>query len=1166
MENLSTALSNVGKLSPQIRLAQAISEFGALFADDAAKHAQFKNLRNKSPPTGGEVVQLTEEINNDGSRRHKSWKPFATRLILVLERVQQFAPVGDVLTGGAQSMLASGVWASIRMALEISLGFLSYFDKVSNLLLRIGRCVSLHQDFALLFPQCSQIQGFMCEYTIVIVQICKEIVVYARKSFANQLASSFLSPFDTVFKPLEEQLLGWGRLIEKRTQIMATKSSLERESTSIERYNRLQVFFTKQADKARSVDKDTWKHRFLQDLSPDQREFDSIWRRERRRGTSQWILKHPRYEEWLKSSDPALLWLQGNLGSGKSVTMASIVASLVMPNSKPSSANTAKQKHRALRTVSFFFCTKATDKTLKQGNIMGSLACQTLRHEAIIPSLVTFLDKSPQPVDAFALMDYVDLLLAITPRNWQGVFILDGLDEVPIEELKELFVDLRRLLKGRNVLLCCSARSNTIYKPTVHAIVPVKSIIAMEAEDRLADFEAYISTEIERWKIIRSLSSEIEQLIIKQLLVGCQGMFLWLALQVEAICSRHTQELRSDSSILSILDNLPRSLPEAFDQALLRISDVRYDEIRVAVNIEPGNLHWTPSTILGSGDSLAFQYGGSLLEIDEEDLCVRVIHHSVLLHLAKPPALPAAAPFHFELSDAEVDLAVACVTYLSYGICENQLSKTQNIALTDVPSRVQNSMLNLNSVTRKAWSILSRSGRRKGSANVNVERLLQELRFYESKAWDEIYLLLPYVTKHWLGLTKSLPKPLPPTVYVLWTRLVDGITGSTLEVLPWTPRSVASATTWAICNRHKPLLRHQLCSPCESKMREAADSTMSILRERSTITGREHVEITWSPDPLMCLSGEDLGNLAPVYLRSAYTRQDLLATDVAILVSIGCLPWASESSYDYFDDPISAEADLDNVAQEIIRKILLPTPGPLYVRCAVFLAHYLKDINQVFANGLTLLEEFITGRKLGAARVLLEKMNADPNGPRRSGIPSSLQLCLRHKNYDLAARLIDRGADVMDDPDDGLPPFLVIIREQNMSLFDRTKTRYWKHRDRRYGKDQETAFQFACADPNEARQDATLPLYVATGGDVQKLLEAGACADPSNAHGITPLMVASFCADRIAVEALIGAGASVQSRIHMVKSPNHKAWAILSRCYTYEEGFGMLPPDSAKKD
>ncbi|KAF6804022.1 NACHT domain-containing protein [Colletotrichum sojae] len=700
-----------------------------------------------------------------------------------------------------------------------------------------------------------------------------------------------------------------------------------------------------------------------------------------------------------------------------------------------------------------------------------------------------------------ASMDYVDLLLAITPWRWQGVFILDGLDEVPPEEVENLLLDLQRLFNKRNILLCCSARSNSLSKLTVEAMIPITSNISMEAADRSTDFEAYVSTEIERWKTIRPFSAEIKQLIIKQLLVGCQGMFLWLALQMQAICSKHTRELRSDSSILS------------------------------------------------SGDSLASHYGGSLLEIDEEDLCVRLIHHSVFLHLTKPPALPAAAPFHFELSDAEIDLAATCVTYLSYSVFENQLQKSQTIALAHVPKMVQDSVVNSNIVTRKALAILSRSGSKANSANINVERLLNEVRSYESKALDEVYLLLPYATKHWLDLTKSLPKPLPPTIHALWTRLVDGITGSILQTLPWTPRSPASATTWAICNQHKSLLEHQLCNPSETNMREVADNIISVLRGWATMPQRPEEGISWPApfDPPLHLSGEGLGNMAPTYLRSAYARDDLRARDVEIIVSIGCLPWESGSGYDYFNDPISATADLDSAARILIRD-LLPARPPVhesrvvlfYENCVVFLAHYLQDVNTLIAGGLTLLEKSIICGAGNVARALLEQFNADPNGPRRRGIPSPLQLCFIHHNYDLASLLIDLGADVMDDPDNRLPPFLEIIEEQYMSFFHR-------------------------ADPNEARFNATLPLYVASGEDVPKLLKAGANANPRNVYEITPLMVASFCADRIAVEALIGAGALVQSRISMVVHGRlpEEARAILSRFFFGHDG--SVPSDQGRR-
>lgn len=133
MENVSNALSVAGKLKPEVRLAQAISEFSVSLRSDKNALVRFKNLQTRSPPKADEVVRLTEEINRDGARRHKSWSPFATRLVVVLERVCQFAPIGDVLVGGAQNLIAAGVWAAVRLALEVCLkmGVLGYYPSLA---------------------------------------------------------------------------------------------------------------------------------------------------------------------------------------------------------------------------------------------------------------------------------------------------------------------------------------------------------------------------------------------------------------------------------------------------------------------------------------------------------------------------------------------------------------------------------------------------------------------------------------------------------------------------------------------------------------------------------------------------------------------------------------------------------------------------------------------------------------------------------------------------------------------------------------------------------------------------------------------------------------------------------------------------------------------------
>ncbi|KXH26073.1 hypothetical protein CNYM01_02392 [Colletotrichum nymphaeae SA-01] len=324
MENISTAVATVGKLKPEIRLAQTISEFSvSLKRHQDDSHIRFKNLQTRSPPTAMEVLQLTEEINRDGAHRHRSWRPNATRLVTILERIRQFAPIGDVLVGGAQNLLASGVWATVRMTLEISLSFLSYFDKVSTLLMRIGKSSSLHKDFALLFPTCRQTQAYMCEYVIVFIKICKKITIDAHKSFASQLATSFTSTFDSVFKPLEDDLRSWGQLIENRVAVLVAKANIEGNSSSVERFSRFQVMISRDAALR---DRETRAHRLFEALAPNQKEFESIWTRERKKGTSSWILNDKSYQEWLGTKTSATLWLQGNLGSGKTVTMASVVA------------------------------------------------------------------------------------------------------------------------------------------------------------------------------------------------------------------------------------------------------------------------------------------------------------------------------------------------------------------------------------------------------------------------------------------------------------------------------------------------------------------------------------------------------------------------------------------------------------------------------------------------------------------------------------------------------------------------------------------------------------------------------------------------------------------------------------------------------------------------
>lgn len=114
-------LPGPSQLAPELRLAQAISEFAQ--ALDGRRKQEFMKFQAQcagSAPALSEVIMMTEQLNREGARRHASWTPATgTRLGGFLSRMQKFAEAGDVLIGGTQSLIASGVWTALRVSLEV---------------------------------------------------------------------------------------------------------------------------------------------------------------------------------------------------------------------------------------------------------------------------------------------------------------------------------------------------------------------------------------------------------------------------------------------------------------------------------------------------------------------------------------------------------------------------------------------------------------------------------------------------------------------------------------------------------------------------------------------------------------------------------------------------------------------------------------------------------------------------------------------------------------------------------------------------------------------------------------------------------------------------------------------------------------------------------------
>jgi hypothetical protein len=117
---MSAALIKVSSLKPEIRLAQAVSEFEADLSNE--QKSAFRTLKSQSlstTPDPYDVMRLTAEVDRCISKKFSN-QCFGPRFTSFLHGVQQFVALGDVVVGGSQNLIACGVWSVVRMSLLVS--------------------------------------------------------------------------------------------------------------------------------------------------------------------------------------------------------------------------------------------------------------------------------------------------------------------------------------------------------------------------------------------------------------------------------------------------------------------------------------------------------------------------------------------------------------------------------------------------------------------------------------------------------------------------------------------------------------------------------------------------------------------------------------------------------------------------------------------------------------------------------------------------------------------------------------------------------------------------------------------------------------------------------------------------------------------------------------
>ncbi|KAK1843233.1 ankyrin repeat protein [Colletotrichum chrysophilum] len=288
--------------------------------------------------------------------------------------------------------------------------------------------------------------------------------------------------------------------------------------------------------------------------------------------TGLWLTEsNQTYQKW-RDIPSSSLWLSGIPGAGKTV-LCGVVIDDVLQMSNESTA------------VAFYFCDYKNHDSQQLVNILGAIAVQLSQQNeeafSLLEDQFTLLNPSgglPKEPEAEMLMDLISRLSSL----YEKVFlVVDGVDECGAG-MGEVAAELRQLSEGcRPLSLAIFSRDEQEINEEVS-----ENFAHIEIAAHSKDIDLYVCAEMgkrRQLKKMRLQSPDLAEEIREKLVTGAQGMFRWVACQLDYLCELTTNRARREA-----LSSLPPTLPETYHRILLRILG-RGPEITKLVR---KSLHW----------------------------------------------------------------------------------------------------------------------------------------------------------------------------------------------------------------------------------------------------------------------------------------------------------------------------------------------------------------------------------------------------------------------------------------------------------------------------------------------------------------------------------------------------------------------------------------------
>ncbi|KAG5752155.1 hypothetical protein H9Q70_005209 [Fusarium xylarioides] len=288
------------------------------------------------------------------------------------------------------------------------------------------------------------------------------------------------------------------------------------------------------------------------------------------------------------------------------------------------------------------------------------------------------------------------LLFTTASKNLDDWFIvIDGLDEVDIIRqiglLKFLRDVLDQLPEPHRIKLLLSSRETS--SSDIDRILPRVTRLYTGRKPTSADIRLYaedlITNKISANELIVT-DPGLENEIIEAIHRKEKGMFLWVCLTINDICSR-----KSDKDIRRALQDIPGDLPATFDRTLGRIAakknniaivqkeftliqasfePLTLDQLREALSVDIGQQSLDHDDLISGVDRLPI-WCENLICIEASDT-VHFSHHSIQKYLLTPGS-EGFKEFHLERDKCDRFMGELCVTYISLDNFQRALGFTR---------------------------------------------------------------------------------------------------------------------------------------------------------------------------------------------------------------------------------------------------------------------------------------------------------------------------------------------------------------------------------------------------------------------------------------------------------------------------------------------------------